>query len=111
MNAVQETFWEVGAKYPVFSPADVILRVSIWFVENDVESWDKLQAHVDDIYLEAAFENAILEMISRFFMYIPKTQGVDRTQATCQDNCGYHFRYGLRGMKTNQIEWIQQDAH
>jgi hypothetical protein len=31
MNVVQATFWEVGAKYTVFSP-DIILRVSIWFV-------------------------------------------------------------------------------
>jgi hypothetical protein len=36
MATVQDTFWEVGAKYIMFS-ADIILCVSIWFVENDVE--------------------------------------------------------------------------
>jgi hypothetical protein len=63
MNVVQDTFWEVGAKYPVFSP-DNILRVSIWFVENDVELWDKLQVRVEDICLGASFEKAIWEIIN-----------------------------------------------
>jgi hypothetical protein len=66
---VENTFYEVGAKYPMFSP-DIISSDSIWFVENDVESWDKLQVHVEDVYLSAAFEEAIRGIINQFFMFL-----------------------------------------
>jgi hypothetical protein len=68
MSTVQDAFWEVGAKYTMFSP-DIISCVSIWFVENDVESWDKLQECIESIFNGESFGEAIWGIVNRFFMY------------------------------------------
>jgi hypothetical protein len=78
MGTVQATFWEVGSKYPVFSP-DIISGVAIRFVENDLESWDKLQARVREIALSGLFEDAIQGIINRFFMFPRHKMSVVRT--------------------------------
>lgn len=68
MSTVQAVFFEVGAKYTMFSP-DIISRVSIWFVENDVESWDKLQGRIESIFADELYREAIWGIVNRFFMY------------------------------------------
>jgi hypothetical protein len=68
MSTVQDAFMEVRAKYMMFSP-DIISRVSIWFIENDVESWDKLQERIELIFAGESFREAIWGIVNRFFMY------------------------------------------
>jgi hypothetical protein len=58
---VRNAFWEVGAKYIMFS-ADIVSCVAIWFVENDVESWDKLQERIELIDDSVSFEEAMWEL-------------------------------------------------
>ena len=109
MSTVQAVFFEVGAKYTMFSP-DIISRVSIWFVENDVESWDKLQGRIESIFADELYREAIWGIVNRFFMYPRHKVSVVRKLIVEVDYV-YHLVHGIRGSKTDSFEWVQQDVH
>jgi hypothetical protein len=105
MATVQNAFWEVGAKYIIFS-ADIVSCVAIWFVENDLESWDKLQERIEVIDDGVLFEDAMWGIINRFFMYPRHKTSVVRKLMVKSILSTTLSMGGTRGSKTNPVERI-----